>query len=154
MDNALVVIDDTDTHRALLAEAGRLAHDTGAKLTVLAWITPDQIDETADNLEAIEQVEGTSYNEPEPTATATQFARQFAEDVFESFDESIEFTADGIVSKENERADAIIDTAERLDCDHVFIVGRRRSPTGKALFGDVAQRVLLNFDGTVTLKMD
>ncbi|WP_339106144.1 universal stress protein [Haloterrigena salinisoli] len=154
MDNALVVVDDTDMHRALLAEAGRLAHDTGAKLTVLAWITPDQVDETADNLEAIEQVEGTSYSEPEPTATAAQFARQFAEDVFESFDESIEFTADGIVTTENERADAIIDTAERLDCDHVFIVGRRRSPTGKALFGDVAQRILLNFDGTVTLKMD
>lgn len=154
MDNALVVIDDTDTHRALLAEAGRLARDTGAKLTVLAWITPDQIDETAANIEAIERVEGTSYSEPDPAATATQFARQFAEDVFESFDESVEFTADGIVATESERADEIIETAERLDCDHVFIVGRRRSPTGKALFGDVAQRILLNFDGTVTLKMN
>ncbi|WP_049941945.1 universal stress protein [Haloterrigena turkmenica] len=154
MENALVVVDDTETHRTLLAEAGRLAHDTGAKLTVLGWITPDQVDETADNIEAIEQVEGTSYSEPDPAATATQFARQFAEGVFDSFDESVEFTADGIVTKENERADAIIEAAERLGCDHVFIVGRRRSPTGKAVFGDVAQRILLNFDGTVTLKMD
>ncbi|NUB93634.1 universal stress protein [Haloterrigena sp. SYSU A121-1] len=154
MEHALVVVDDTETHRTLLAEAGRLAGDTGANLTVLGWITPDQVDETAANLEAIERVEGTSYSEPDPTATATQFARQFAEDVFESLDAPVEFTADGVVSKDAERADAIIETAERLGCDHVFIVGRRRSPTGKAVFGDVAQRVLLNFDGTVTLKMD
>ncbi|AHG01355.1 universal stress protein UspA (plasmid) [Halostagnicola larsenii XH-48] len=153
MDHALVVIDDTDDHRSLLAEAGQLAHDTGAKLTVLSWITPDQTDETAKNLEVIEQIEGTSYSDPGSAATAKQFARQFATDVFESFDDPIEFDADGIVTEDDDRADEIIAAAERLECDHVFIVGRRRSPTGKALFGDVAQRILLNFDGTVTLRM-
>ncbi|WP_226482654.1 universal stress protein [Natrinema amylolyticum] len=154
MDNALVVIDDTDAHRELLAEAGRLAHDTGATLTVLAWITPDQVDKTADNLEVIEQMEGTSYSEPDSTSTAEQFAQRFAEDVFDSFDESIEFTTEGIVVDESDRADAVIATAAELGCDHLFVVGRRRSPTGKALFGDFAQHILLNFDGTVTLKMD
>ncbi|WP_222912911.1 universal stress protein [Natrinema sp. SYSU A 869] len=154
MDNALVVIDDTDTHRTLLEEAGKLSHDTGAKLTVLAWITPDQVDETAASLEVIEQVEGTSYGEPDSNSAAQQFAQQFADDVFESVDDSIDFTPEGIVVEDDERADEIIAAAERLECDHIFIVGRRRSPTGKALFGDVAQRILLNFDGTVTLKMD
>ncbi|WP_226482777.1 universal stress protein [Natrinema amylolyticum] len=154
MDHALVVIDDTETHRALLAEAGQLARDTDAKLTVLAWITPDQADETADSLEVIEQVEGTSYGEPDSNSAARQFAQQFADDVFESDDDSIEFTADGIVIEDGDRADEIIAAAERLDCDHIFLVGRQRSPTGKAIFGDVAQRILLNFDGTVTLKMD
>lgn len=153
MDHALVVIDDSDEHRSLLAEAGQLAHDTGAKLTVLSWITPEQTDETAKNLEVIEQIEGTSYSDPGSAATAKQFARQFATDVFESFDDSIEFDANGIVTEDDDRADEIIAAAEGLECDHVFIVGRRRSPTGKALFGDVAQRILLNFDGTVTLKM-
>ncbi|WP_222912834.1 universal stress protein [Natrinema sp. SYSU A 869] len=154
MDNALVVIDDTDAHRTLLTEAGQLAHDTGATLTVLSWITPDQADETAANIEAIEQVEGTSYSDPDPTATAQQFARQFAADVLESADDSIEFTTEGIVTDGDERADEIIAAAERLGCDHLFLIGRQRSPTGKALFGDVAQRILLNFDGTVTLKMN
>ncbi|NUB93376.1 universal stress protein [Haloterrigena sp. SYSU A121-1] len=154
MDHALVVIDDTDAHRELLAEAGRLAHDTGAKLTVLAWITPDQVNETADNLEVIEQMEGTSYSEPDSSSTAEQFARQIAEEVFDSFDESVEYATDGIVVEESERADEVIATAEELGSDHLFVVGRRRSPTGKALFGDFAQRILLNFDGTVTIKMD
>lgn len=154
MENALVVIDDTDTHRELLAEAGQLAHGSGAELTVLSWITPEQVEETADNLKVIEQVEGTSYSDPGSASTAKQFARQFAEDVFASVDDSIQFTAEGIVSTEGDIADDIIATAERLNCDHVFIVGRRRSPTGKALFGDFAQRILLNFDGTVTLTMD
>ena len=71
-----------------------------------------------------------------------------------SVDDSIEFAAEGIVVDDDERADEIVAAAERLGCDHLFIVGRRRSPTGKALFGDVAQRVLLNFEGTVTLTMD
>ncbi|ADB63280.1 hypothetical protein Htur_4469 (plasmid) [Haloterrigena turkmenica DSM 5511] len=154
MDNALVVIDDTDAHRELLAEAGRLAHDTGATLTVLAWITPEQVNETADNLEVIEQMEGTSYSEPDSKSTAEQFAQQVAEDVFDSFDEPIEYTTDGIVVEESERADEVIASAEELGSDHLFVVGRRRSPTGKALFGDFAQRILLNFDGTVTIKMD
>lgn len=154
MDNALVVIDDTDAHRKLLAEAGQLAHGTGATLAVLGWITPDQVEETAANLEVIEQMEGMSYSDPDSGSTARQFAHQFAESVFESLDDPIEFTADGIVVAEDERADEIIAVAERLGHDHIFIVGRRRSPTGKALFGDFAQRILLNFDGTVTLKMD
>jgi len=33
----------------------------------------------------------------------------------------------------------------------VFVRGRRRSPTGKAVFGDTAQAVILNFDGFVTV---
>lgn len=154
MDHALVVIDDTDAHRALLAESGQLAHDNGTKLTVLSWITPDETDEAAKNLEVIEQTEGTSYSSPDSAAAAKQFAKDFATNVFDSFDDQIEFTPEGIVTEEDERTEEILRTAERLGCDHLFIVGRRRSPTGKALFGDFAQQILLNFTGTVTLKMD
>ncbi|EMA59666.1 universal stress protein [Halorubrum lipolyticum] len=154
MEHALVVINDTDAHRALLAESGQLAHDNGAKLTVLSWITPSEIDEAAKNLEVIEHTEGTSYSSPDSSSVAERFAKEFATDVFASLDDRIEFTPDGIVTEGDERAEKIIETAERLGCDHLFIVGRRRSPTGKALFGDFAQQVLLNFTGTVTLKMD
>jgi hypothetical protein len=33
----------------------------------------------------------------------------------------------------------------------VFLAGRKRSPTGKALFGDQTQAVILDFDGAVTV---
>jgi len=45
----------------------------------------------------------------------------------------------------------IIEEADRRDADHVFVSGRKRSPTGKALFGDDTQRVVLDFDGPVTV---
>jgi len=32
----------------------------------------------------------------------------------------------------------------------VFLTGKKRSPTGKAVFGDRSQAIILNFDGPVT----
>jgi nucleotide-binding universal stress UspA family protein len=38
----------------------------------------------------------------------------------------------------------IVQLAGKLDVDFVIVGGRRRSPTGKALFGSTAQNILLN----------
>jgi nucleotide-binding universal stress UspA family protein len=40
----------------------------------------------------------------------------------------------------------ILDAAEAFDADLLSVAGRRKSPTGKALFGSVAQRVALRSD--------
>ncbi|MFC6764415.1 universal stress protein [Natrinema soli] len=37
----------------------------------------------------------------------------------------------------------ILEMAAEIDADHISIAGRKRSPTGKALFGSVAQQVTL-----------
>lgn len=41
-------------------------------------------------------------------------------------------------------AEQILDRIDRFGADVAVVTGRRRSPAGKAMFGDRAQRVLLN----------
>lgn len=43
-----------------------------------------------------------------------------------------------------EAAGQVVKRADELDADIVVVAGSKRSPTGKAMFGDHAQQVLLN----------
>jgi nucleotide-binding universal stress UspA family protein len=88
----------------------------------------------------------TKYTPGEARAGAEEFARDLGREILASFDVEYEVT-----SAVGDKADAVLGAAEEYDCDHVFFAGRQRSPTGKALFGDATQRVILDFDGPVTV---
>jgi len=150
MDRALVVVDDTDEHRQMLREAGELAAGVGASLVLLTTMTSEEFEEDAAAIESIAQMEHTGYDEGTAVEAARKFARETADDVLEGLE--LETKAIGRVIGEDGHADAVLDVASDEGVDHVFITGRRRSPTGKAIFGDSAQRVILNFDGLVTVK--
>jgi nucleotide-binding universal stress UspA family protein len=47
-------------------------------------------------------------------------------------------------------ATEVVETAEGLEADRVVVGGRQRSPTGKAVFGSVAQDVMLSAPCPVT----
>lgn len=46
-------------------------------------------------------------------------------------------------------ADEIVEIAADRDVDAICVAGRKRSPTGKALFGSVSQNVILDTNRTV-----
>lgn len=48
-------------------------------------------------------------------------------------------------------ADGIRDLADTIDADLIAMGGRKRSPTGKVLFGSVTQSVLLNTNRAVAV---
>ena len=147
MQRALVVVEDTDTHRTLLREAGEIAAGTSAELVVLLLEGAEEVHESR---EQFAETEGVTYSDEEVLEAGKEFIRELAEDVLADLD--VEYEAATAMAEKGARATQIIDTATETDSDHVFIVGRKRSPTGKALFGDMAQAVILNFAGPVTIR--
>lgn len=148
MDTALVVLPEGE-QIDLLENAGELAAGVDATLFVLSLIDEDEVERNIETLDTISEIEDISYG---IDAASTEPARNAARDAAKAaFDEGVDYEAIGVVVESDKRANTIIDVAEDCDCDHVFIAGRQRSPTGKAIFGDVAQSVILNFDGYVTV---
>ncbi|RDZ39793.1 universal stress protein [Haloferax sp. Atlit-19N] len=146
-----MVVDSTDSNERLLVEAGQIAAGTETPLVLLTRITEDEIVENAETLQAMSDAANTPLESNSAREVATRFASQAADEAFESVNGTVEYDAVTVVADEGEFADEVIRVADERGCDHVYVAGRQRSPTGKALFGDTAQRVVLNFDGPVTI---
>lgn len=146
MDRALVVIEGTEATKELVREAGELAAGVGAELVLLHVTTEAEFSDQVDALASIPEYDA-SYG----VGSARDGAKQFAEDIGEEVLAGLEVSFEALGAL-GEREERILGTARRRDCDHIFLSGRRRSPAGKAVFGDTAQAVILNFDGMVTVK--
>ncbi|MCO8246673.1 MULTISPECIES: universal stress protein [unclassified Haladaptatus] len=151
MERGVVAIDTTDTHRDLLREAGTYAAASDAELVVLAFLDESEYEADVETLESVGEVENVNYDTGAVTEAAANEATEFAAEVLDGMD--VDFRTVVAVVDDKERGTRVIEAGEKYDCDHAFVVGKSRSPTGKALFGDFAQRVVLNFDGYVTLTM-
>jgi nucleotide-binding universal stress UspA family protein len=151
MERGLVVADQMDEHRDLLREAGDHADGTDADLILLSVLTEAEYEADADVLASIGSVENVSYDNRAVLNAAANGLQDVAREVLPG---GIAVETVAKATNEDGIAATVVETATEHDCDHIFILGRRRSPTGKALFGDVAQRVVLDFDGYVTLKTD
>lgn len=152
MERALVVVDDTEESRELLRKAGEIATGVGAELYLFSSLDPEAFDEEVATLDAIGEVEHTSYSDEDALQSVHADIEDTVDDVFDG-EPGFAYETIGVVTQPNKRASMITDAAEKYDCEHIFLSGRKRSPTGKALFGDTVQSVLLNFDGEVTVSL-
>lgn len=145
MKRALAVVDADESTKQLVREAGELAEAVGAEL-VLLHVTSEE--EYEKKRKTMEQIPNTSavYSIQEAREGAESFANDIGREVLEGLDVSYESV--GAVGDEQNR---ILETADKQDCDHLFIAGEKRSPAGKALFGDLTQSIILNFSGPVTV---
>ncbi|WP_267643154.1 universal stress protein [Haloarchaeobius amylolyticus] len=151
MEHALVVLEDTPASKALVREAGSYATAEDATLSILVLVTEDEVERSVSTLETIGQVENTSYGTETALKGALAFVDEVAAEAFDGLDVEYERLCE--VVETSDRAEVTLDVAREHGCDHIFTTGRKRSPTGKALFGDFVQSLVLSFDGRVTVDL-
>lgn len=145
MDRALVVVEATEATKQLLREAGELAEGVEAEIILVHVTTEEQYADRADALANIPDVD-VSYDVTQARDGAGQFARDIGNEVLADLD--VEFSA---IGRLGDKVEEVLAVADEYGCDHLFVTGRQRSPTGKAIFGDRAQALILNFAGPVTV---
>lgn len=150
MDRVLVVLDGEDTDESLLREAEQYATGADAEIRPLLMITEEEWESDRGVLNTIASEEQTAYESKSPAEYARTIADQIASEVLAGSD--VPYDPVGEVVEDGDQAETILGVASEQNCDHVFLYGRRRSPTGKAIFGDRTQAVILNFDGYVTVS--
>lgn len=142
MSTVLVVLTSDEADDRLLTAAERYAAGSDAEILMARFVDEKQHQSEVQR-EARSGKQTTTVDELESAAEAE--AAGIAEAAFGG---DVRYTALGVVGNV---PDVILQVAEERDCEHVFVTGKRRSPSGKMLFGDVAQSVVLGFDGPVTV---
>ncbi|QLK26345.1 universal stress protein [Natrinema zhouii] len=151
MEDALVVLNDRDGDRNLLREAAAYATGADANLILYSPLSEAQFEESVSSLDQIGRMENKDYSDEDAIGVAEQIADSLASEALEDFDVEWSVATDVIDELD---ANRIIDLAEKHGCDHLFTLGQPRSPTGKAVFGDTTQKLILNFPGYVTVSMN
>lgn len=152
MDRGLVVVKEPVVHDGLIREAVQQARGDDAALVILTFATERQLGSGVEKFEALGGIEGVTYdNEAEFVEAAEDALEEYVEETLGDVDVEYEAVVRVI---DDGYGSATLTAADDFDCDHVFITSQRRSPAGKAIFGDFAQRVILNSDGFVTVHTD
>lgn len=128
---------DADRIESLANAVTEVAVPTGANVVLLHVFDADDLAAVRDQLD-----------DPEASATAAARRQKTVRDLTAAFDDAdVDYDVRGSVG---EKSDAIVSVAEETDAGRVFVAGRDRSPTGKAVFGSTAQSVMLSAPCPVT----
>lgn len=139
------MVTDSERTERLLREAGEFAVGGDAELVLLSVDSEGEYENIDPNAMDADELE---FTLDEAERSARSRAQTLASEAFADLD--VRYTVMGAVGND---AELILDAARKLDCDHIFVAGRRRTPTGKAIFGDLSQQILLSYDGPVTMLL-
>lgn len=138
----VAAVDRTDRARAVVAEAERLAEAFGEPMHVVHALTESEFVDL--EMTAMDE-SGRALSMDE----VTEFARDVAERASEGIGGAHE--AVGLVGNPT---DEIVGYAEAVDARFIVVGPRRRSPTGKAVFGSVVQSIILHADRPVVSAVE
>lgn len=133
----VAAVDRSSRAASAVAEAAELAEAYGDDVHVVHVLTRAEFME-------LERTSVESSGQPVPMDEVRAVAREIAAEAAESA--GVDAEAAGLVGTP---ADEVLRYAEEHDARYVVLAGRKRSPAGKAIFGSVAQDVLLGADRPV-----
>lgn len=143
----LAAIDENERSRQVVTVAHELAIAFDEPLVALHVVPTEDYEA---HREAITEIpEFRDFSIDQEAESAERFAREFVTATADGLD-PVRLDARGRVGK---IAEEILAEAGRIDPRYLVISGRRRSPVGKAIFGNTAQQVLLNADCPVVAKL-
>lgn len=138
----IAAVDRSERAQNVVREAEALAEKFDERLLIVYVLSQaDYID-----------IEGVGYDDTadiKDMDNIEELAEEFAEDAAK--DVTTPYEAVGLVGK---AADRVVEYAEEIDARYVVVGPRKRSPTGKAVFGSVAQSILLNAPCPVVTIVD
>ncbi|MFB6139105.1 MAG: universal stress protein [Halosimplex sp.] len=143
IETVLLAVGEEDDDRIgrFVEETAKVAEPSGATVTVLHVFTDEELRDVVDQLDF-----DPDAGSPDPDAVAQRLGsvRRVTEGLE---DAGVDYEVRGEVG---EASDRITGVAEEIAADRIVIGGRRRSPTGKAVFGSTAQSVILDAPSPVT----
>ncbi|SFR34973.1 universal stress protein [Halogeometricum limi] len=143
IETILLAVGPGDEERLdrLAEETIDVAGPTGARVVLGHVFTREEYDTAVDNLDF-----DTTADEVTADDVATRHST--TRDLAAKLDAAdVDYEIRGSVGDHGE---SIVELAKDVDADRVLVGGRKRSPTGKAVFGSVAQEVMLSAPCPVT----
>ncbi|MGB9951059.1 universal stress protein (plasmid) [Haloarcula marismortui] len=143
VDNVLLAVgkNDRDHVERLLDAVIAVAKPADATVYLLHAFTNDEYEQLMDDLD-LDPTSGAL--QPDELASRHDSVKTPAEKLSEL---GIDYEIRGVVGNPDTE---VVRIADELDIDQLFIGGAGRTPTGKAVFGDHAQQILLNANCPVT----
>ena len=139
----IAAVDRSDRGRNAVAEAAEIAGAFGHAVHVVHVLSRAEFVD-------MERTEVKESGRPADMEEVRAFAAGQAETAAEGVDFATDIEYVGLVG---DAADEILDYAENHDARYIVVGPRKKSPTGKALFGSVSQEVLLNAGCPVVATM-
>ena len=142
LETVLLAVGPGDEERTdeLASAVVDVAGPAGATVVLAHVFTDEEFDDVIDRLD----YDPTGTPNPDEVAARHATIRSLADDLDEA---DVGYAIRGAIGDHGE---TIVDLAEDVTGDGVFVGGRQRSPTGKAVFGSTAQEVMLSAPCPVT----
>ena len=137
----LAAVDETERSKQVVEIAYDLATTYDDEFVALHVIPEEEYESHAT---AVKEIPGFGdYSLSQQEESARNFTHRF---VMETLDEDIDLDQFRPLGRVGDIPEQILSVTEQVDPRFLVIGGRRRTPAGKAIFGDRAQQILLKAD--------